>query len=272
MNTLGTAELRSFLSALGGRGALGGLGAPAARLPPDLLRMAAGVVHGDREAAQDLVGDLVVDLLERRGQAGSVGHLLELDEPDLRAALRRRLLQVRASNLGSKSRLIKALRAHVAASLEAELPVVEALPLTLVVADRLNARLVRQAIAFLLTRPDAPPREPRALVAELLALYFTARQDEVRAAAHGEGDAGHEAEVLRRVDADRHVAQLSDRLGTELSCVVGLRAQGRTLAEIGTASTVHEQLGKAISKAVEHVRKHELTREDLEPVLQGLAA
>lgn len=259
-------EVRSFLAALAGGGA------PAARLPPELHRLARGVTHGDTEQAQDLVGDLIVDLLERRGQAGSVVRLLALDDRGLLAALRCRLLQVRAAHLGSKSRLVKALRAHVTAAIETELPAVDALPLTLVVGDRLNCRLVRDAIAFLLARTDAPRREPRVLAAELLALYFTARPDDVRAAAHGEGDAGHEQDVLRRADANRHVDQLRDRLGRELARVVGLRAQGRTLAKIGTASTVHEQLGRAVAKALEHVREHELAREDLEPVLETLAA
>src|SRR5258708_5180620 len=59
-------EVRSFLAALAGRGVR------ATRLPAELHRLAAGVVHGDREAARDVVGDLVVDLLERRGQSGSI--------------------------------------------------------------------------------------------------------------------------------------------------------------------------------------------------------
>lgn len=266
MSTPVAAELRSFLAALVGRGA------PASRLPPELHRLAAGVVHGDREAARDLVGAVVLDLLERRGQAGSVERLLELGDHELRGALRRRCLQVRAASFGSRSRTVKALRGHVAASLEAELPVVEALPLTLVVGDRLNGRLVREAVAFLLVQPDAPPREPKAIASELLSLYFTARADDVRAAAHGDGDAGHEDLVLRHADTDRHVDRLRNRLGHDLARVVGLRAQGRTLGEIGTASSTCDQLKKAVAKALEHVREHELTREDLEPVLGALAA
>lgn len=261
-------EVRFFLSTLASRD-------PAARLPPELFRLASGVVHGDREAARDLVGDLLLDLLKRRGQAGSAERLLELDDLELRAALRRRLVQVRAANLGSKSRLMKALRAHVATSLEADLPVVDALPLTLVVGERLNGQLVREATAFLLTGPDAPLREPRGLAAELLALYFTARTDDVRAALHGEAAAGDEVEVLRRVDTAKHADQLGQQLGQELARVVSRRAGGMSLVQAGggtAASTVHDQLGRAVELVREHAERHGLVAEDLEPVLAALAA
>ncbi len=131
-------------------------------------------------------------------------------------------------------------------------------------------------MAYILAQPDAPPRDPRPLAAELLALYFTIRHDDVRVAAHGEDSPGHEDEVLVRADSVRHANQLKQRLGPELSRVVGLRAIGRTLGEIGGGraglSTVHERQAEGIRRVQEHVRVLGLTHEDLEPVLATLAA
>jgi hypothetical protein len=38
------------------------------------------------------------------------------------------------------------------------------------------------------------------------------------------------------------------------------------------ASTVHDQLGRAVAVVREHAERHDLVGDDLEPVLQALAA
>lgn len=268
MNQQSLDRVRAFLKAIDENAPFPG------DIPRELHQLARQVLRAGAASAADVddaVADLLCDLVARRGQRGSITELLRLESGALLAALRKRVVQVRAASLGSKSRLVKTLRSHVAAALEAELPACEAPPLTLIVGDRLSGHLVRQAVGHLLARADGE-RSVRELASELVRAYFTDRADDVRAAAHGEGDPGPETEALRRVDAERHLDQLRDRLGPELARAVGLRAQGRTLAEIGRASTVHERLGKAVATAREHVREHELTREDLEPVLRNLAA
>lgn len=57
---------------------------------------------------------------------------------------------------------MKTLRAHVAAALEHGLPTPEAMPLTVMVGDRISRDLVRQAIAHLLRRAGRAERAPAA--------------------------------------------------------------------------------------------------------------
>lgn len=85
----------------------------------------------DLDIVQDLVADMLLDLLERRGQAGSADQLLLLEDRAVVRAIRRRIVQVRARQFGSKSKAVKSLRAHVRALLQGELPPAEGLPVAL---------------------------------------------------------------------------------------------------------------------------------------------
>lgn len=265
------AEVRAFLAAMAGAGA------SPSRVPPMLRSLACRASRG-RHDPDDLLQDVLADLLvrSRKRQPGGIHELLRLNDAQLVGALSRRAIQVRATQQGSRSRLVKALRAHVKAALDGELPDVEGLPLTLVVADRICGLLVRQAVAYLLVQADAPPPEPRALAAHLLDLFLGVRPEDVRASAHGGADAADENAVLARADAAGHVRALRTRLGPDLTRVVGLRAQGKGLAEVAAGrmgvSTAHEKLGTATARIRKYAERHAIVREDLKPVLQALAA
>lgn len=265
------AEVHAFLAALAGTGA-------APRQVPQILRALVQRVGRGRHEADDLLQELLADLLvrTRKGQAGGIAQLLRLDDGQLLGAIRRRAVQVRAIQQGSRSRLVKTLRAHVTAALDGELPDADGLPLTLMVGDRICGRLVRQAVAYLLAQDAAPPREPSVLAAQLLDLFFALRPEDVRAEVHGGAETNDADATLARADAAHHVQALRARLGPELARIVGLRAQGRSLAEIAAGrvgiSTVHEKLGRATTSTREYVAHEGLAREDLEPALPAVAA
>lgn len=266
-----TLELRIFLTAIVER---------RTQFPdiPRVLNSLARQVLGsaDVDDVQDLVSATLLDLLERGRQAGGVGQILLLDDHALPRAVRRRMVQVRARQYGSKSKVVKSLRAHVRDALLGELPPAEGLPVSLMAGDRLCSRLVRQAVAQVLAQPDAPAREPRAVAGCLWSLFFEGRNEDIRVHAHGQDDCGHGDRALAQVDAGRHASHLRQQLGPRLARVIEQRARGMTLVQIGagrvTASTVHEQQARAVKVIREHARRLGLVSQDLEAVLCLLAA
>lgn len=238
--------------------------------------MALRVTHGDESAAEDLVGDVLVDLLERRGQAGAIERLLELDDRGLLAGLRRRLMQVRTSAVCSRSRLLKALRAHVAAALETSATSPGGpFPLSLLAGNHLSTGLVREAVAALLSETNAPANDARAIATDLTARYFEPRPEDLGADDHEGNHRSIEVEAVRLSDTNRHAEQLHRELGDELRQVVARRIAGMTLAEVGEGlptSTVHDQLRRAVRVMRLYADRHDLAPEDLEPVLAALAA
>jgi hypothetical protein len=264
-------DLRSFLTALEDQ-------APGQQAIPRVLyvfaRQEVGSVAPD--AVEDLVADLLLDLLERRGQAGSIRQLLLLDERSLLGAIRRRLVQVRARQHGTRSQVVKSLRAHVRAVLISELPPPGGLPVSLTVGDRLCAKRVRQAVAQVLASADAPAREPRAIAGLLWSIFFEGRHHDIREQAHGQADDGHEDVVLARADASRHADQLRQQLGPSLTQVILQRVKGLSLAQVAAgrtgASTIHDRQSKAVGTIRAHVERYGLVREDLEPALAMIAA
>lgn len=247
------AEVRAFLAGMAGNG-------PAPTRVPQTLRLLAHEAARGRHDPDDLLQDALTDLWARttKGQSGGLAKLLRLEDGPLLGALRRRVAQVRATQQGSRSRLVKSLRAHVKVTLEDDLPTIHTLPPSLMVTDRVSGPLVRRAVAFLLARADAPPREPRVLAAQLLGLFFAARPEDVRAEIHRQGDAGNRDSPLTCADAAYHVRELRRRLGPDLSRIIGLRAQGKALAEIAAGragvSTTHEKLGKAAGRIREYIQ------------------
>lgn len=263
-------ELRAFLSGLTGQGHR-----PSVCLPTRLRRLALRVTHGDESAAEDLVGDVLLDFLERRGQAGAIERLLELDDRGLLAGLRRRLMQVRTSAVCSRSRLLKALRAHVAAALETSATSPGGpFPLSLLAGNHLSTGLVREAVAALLSEADAPTDDPRALASNLTARYFEPRPEDFGANDQHGNHRSVEAEAVRRFDTNRHAERLHRELGNDLRQVVARRAAGMSLAEVGAGlptSTVHDQLRRAVRVVRLYAERHDLAAEDLEAVLAALA-
>lgn len=266
-----TIEVRAFLAGVAGH-------AVAPSQIPQALRVLVRGAAGGRFHPDDLLQDLLADLLarSRNAQPSGIAELLKLQDVQLVAALRRRVVQVRAVQLGSRARLVKVLRAHVAAALEQRLPTPDVMPMTLVVGDRISRDLVRQAVAYVLAQVDPPEREPRALAAQFLAEYFTVGAEEIGLERHGEPGDHEEDRALLHVDAGGHLRKLRQLLGPELARVLGLRAQGKSLAEIANGrmgvSTIHDHQAKALRRVREHVRHHGLVRADLEPVLEALAA
>lgn len=148
--------------------------------------------------------------------------------------------------------------------------------MSLTTGDRLCSKLVRQAVAQVLAHVDAPARESRAVASRLWSIFFENRHEDIRDHAHGQEGGDQENLVLARADADRHANRLRRQLGPRLTRVVGQRVRGLTLAQVGAGragmSTVHEQQSRAVETIRDHARQFGLVREDLEPVLQGLAA
>lgn len=266
-----TPELRSFLAAVAERRHR------SPGIPRALYALARQVLgSADLDAVQDLLASTLLDLLERGGQAGGIKQLLLLDDRALARAIRRRMVQVRARQYGSKSQAVKSLRAHVRAALLGELPPAEGLPVSLTAGDRLCSKLVRQAVAEVLAHVDAPAREPRAVASRLWSIFFEDRHEDIRDQAHGQDDGGHEDLVLAQADASRHANHLRRHLGPGLTQVVAQRVRGLTLAQVGAgwarASTVHEQQARAVEAIRAHVQRYGLVREDLEPALMLVAA
>lgn len=256
-------ELRCFLRSLCGAEAV------ANRVPTLLRAMARRAARGNEQTAHDLLNDVCVDLLERRGQAGSVERLLCLPDLELKAALRRRLVQVRSMQGGSRARFVKALRAHVAAALASPLPSAESLPVSLLKRDRLDAESVRQAVTNLRAEPDCFSPDVRGTAAELMSLYFRSPErdlDEVDANAL-------DHEVACRIDAHAVADELRTLVGTKAVEALNRRARGLTHVGGGVAaSTAHGRLAKALSGARSLVRKHDLAPSDFDAVMEVLAA
>lgn len=144
-------------------------------IPRDLRRVARGLFHQGADEAEDLVGDFLVLVLDatRRGLAGSAAHLLHLGEPALRAVVRHRMQQLLAQRSPCR-KIAKQLRDAVRRALRVGLPNAPADPPTsLVVNDKLSMPLIADAVAYVLTRDDAPSStDANAIADRLRDIYF----------------------------------------------------------------------------------------------------
>lgn len=141
-------EVRGFLAGLAGHGA-----APA-RIPQVLRQIALGPARGHLDG-DDLLQDLVADLLvrTRKHQTGGIPELLKLDDGQLVAALRRRVMQVSAAAGGDRWKTVKLVRERVRAVLRRPLPLVASPPTAVTRGGRVDTGGVPSALS------DAPPQK-----------------------------------------------------------------------------------------------------------------
>lgn len=233
-------------------------------LPPILVRLARSLVgrHGSLADAEDAVGDLVLRLVEatRRGTAGSVVHLHDLDETQLRGVFRHRLAQVLAEKSPNRH-LCKQVRDAVRRALLVELPAAPSTqPPTITACDKISTALVASALAWV-AQEEGSSRDVRALAARLQDIYFATKGRL----------AGAEAEREQMVDAHdgleatRCAAELRHRLGADLERVVARRMAGASLKEVATeegaaVSTIFCKLQQAVTVIRAHLRRTRCSR------------
>ena len=262
-------EIRIFLTALADSHFV------PARIPPGLRRLAAFVVRRSGES-DDALQDFVCDLLERDGQSGSAAELVKLEDSALVAALRRRLLQVSTENRPGWKQ-VKALREQVRAVLaEPVLEVPLGLPVTLVEGDRLCREHVRDAVAWVISQVDAPPRTAAAIAERLLDLYSSSTLSggfdlQPPAQAVVEDDA------IAAVDAVTVAGRVREALDPALVHALWLRARGATLSAIAhdqgiAVSTAHGRVAEALVNFAALVEREGAGTDAVQPVLALLGA
>ncbi|MCI0572058.1 MAG: hypothetical protein L0Y66_14990 [Myxococcaceae bacterium] len=240
-------SLREFVSGLAGTGV-------ASRWSSSLERLAARVLSrvpaGRDVEPQDLVGELVVRLLDarRRNGPGELEALLAVGS--LRGVLMHRLAQLASERVPGRS-LRRELKGHVRRALTTLRPGLGARrPEALLVQGRYSAARVRAAVAWALAQ-DVPPVE-RELVARLVEEYALGVAHvglEEAAALTAGGDA--EAPVLARA--------LCARLGRQGARLVGRQLGGATLRELSEESgrkmtALHTHLHRLGAEVVTYVR------------------
>lgn len=266
-------ETRAFLRALNDSSSTS-----PRRVPPLFGQIAAKVARrADRDAVEELVQATVLDLVERsrKRQAGGIGELLALDDGHLHAALRRRCRQVAVAADGGRWKLLKVVRERVRAALAQSIALAEAPPLQITRRDRIDAKLLGQAVSWYRLQSENQGHDAKQISAWLLAEYFPG-PTEANLTEDSDGYLAPLDDIETRLDAPQSAADLRAHLPDQEMVVLANRAKGATLKKIADSqecavSTVHVRMQAAIRRIRAYVEQHGLTRENLEPVLHALA-
>lgn len=234
-------EVRAFLAGVAGHAVAPG------RIPQTLRQLVRGAARG-RFDCNDLLQDLLADLLERtrKHQTGGIAELLELDDGQLLAALRRRVLQVSATAGGDRWKTVKLLRERVRAVLQNPLPVVDAPPTGIIRAGRVDTTKVAEAVAWHRAQPGNMADGAKEIASWLLTTYLS---DPIAYDLHPTASASDYECVDDRLDGVGVARELPNLLGPELMEIVVRRASGETLRDIAA------RLGCATSTAYARLRE-----------------
>lgn len=254
-------SVRHFFSGLTSKG-----GARSEELPTVLWRLAewasAGTGIGRGVESQDLVGELMVRICE--GDLSSV-HWNSLSEPEAVAIVKNRLRQL-AVELSPGWNAYRALRAHVAAALEDELPEVPAsAPVTLAGGDRLCGSAVASAVAWLRAQSGGALKTASELTQELARAYLpkavalVPANDDEEASDPGDEGAWRDG-VEDALDGARLRSALHGESAGDLR-LVDARCRGEGFAEIArgegvSIGTAHKRVGSAEARVATFVRDY----------------
>lgn len=165
-----SAPLESFFVALAN-------GEQPRSIPRELSEIAGTILRrsmghfGPRDLAAEFL--LRVIVATQKDTAGSAKHLRVLAEPQLKSIVRFRMQQIVADHSDAR-RATKQLREGVRRALARELPSPEtAPPSSLLIGNRLAAKPLALAVAFVLSLSDAPARDDISAIADRLrAMYL----------------------------------------------------------------------------------------------------
>lgn len=197
--------------------------------------------------------------------------MVKLEDSALVAALRRRLLQVSTENRPGWKQ-VKALREQVRAVLaELVLEIPLHLPVTLVEGDRLCREHVRDAVAWVISQVDAPPRTAPAIAERLLCLYSSSTLSS-GLDLQPPAQAVVEDDAIAAVDAVAVAGRVREALDPALVHALRLRAQGATLCAIArdqgiAVSTAHGRVASALVNFAALVEREGAGPETVEPAL-----
>lgn len=224
-----------------------------------LHRLAAVAVAGDE--AQDAVADFMETVISatRRNGAASAQALLALPDAELVAITRHRLRQ-HAVGRRPLWALLKSLREHVKACLDAGLPPPIEPPSTLLRGDRLASDLVAAATAYTLAFEPDVDQTPAGIAKHLLNAYFKPTDEP------GTEVTDAQTQARRNHDALKVSADLREHLGPDLLRLLRSRHQGLGLAEIAAreriaVSTAHARIQAAIERLREYTLAARTSRE-----------